>query len=45
MGALFESAGFQPRTKYLASATKAWSFVKRPTLDSAWQAAADAAMN
>ncbi|GBF94272.1 S-adenosyl-L-methionine-dependent methyltransferase [Raphidocelis subcapitata] len=31
MGALFEAAGLQPRTKYLASATKVWSFVKPRT--------------
>lgn len=29
LGGLFESAGFQPRTKYLSSATKVLSFVKR----------------
>lgn len=28
-GALFEDAGFQPATKYLASATKTLSFVKK----------------
>lgn len=29
VGALFEAAGFEPRRKYLASASKAWTFVKR----------------
>jgi hypothetical protein len=34
-----EAAGFEPRTKYMASATKAWSFVKRPSAAAAAAAA------
>jgi hypothetical protein len=33
MGGLLESAGFTPRTKYLASATKTLSFVKTGAVD------------
>jgi hypothetical protein len=44
VGAVFEAAGFECRTKYLASATKVWTFVKpQPAAAAAAKAAAEAA--
>jgi hypothetical protein len=45
MGALFEAAGLQPRTKYLASATKVWSFTKPRAGGGEGRAAADPSLN